>query len=104
MLDSTNIKLNNNQNFNYNINAVSGTIRKSHPKSIITKVDLNDTLLDKIKPMYKTREWHETYHNNTLDRGYYAEVENPVIILQVMLCGDNQCLVEFVLKKDFTYE
>lgn len=69
-------------------------------KSLITKVNLNDTLLDKIKPMYKTRKWNESSDYN----GYYTDVENPVVILQVMLCGDNQCLVEFVLEKDFTYE
>ena len=58
-IDNTNIKLTNNKNFNYNINAVSGTIRKSHPKSIITKVGLDDTLLDKIKPMYKNKRMGE---------------------------------------------
>jgi hypothetical protein len=90
--------LKNNNNFNYNINAVSGTIRKSHPKSIITKTSLNDQLLDKINPRYTTKEWKE---GNIYNRDYSVDVENAVVILQVMLCGNDQCVVEFVLKKDF---
>ena len=100
---NTDIGITNKQNFNYNINAVSGTIRKSHPKSIITKVKLDDSLLDKIKPMYKTKEWHNPSPSDYRSQGWYTDVENPVVILQVMLCGDNQCLVKFVLDKDFSY-
>lgn len=99
MLNSyANTNLKNINNFNYNINAVSGTIRKSHPKSIITKVKLDDTLLDKINPKYTvtTKKYSEDYRNSYNDSQDY-----PVVILQVMLCGDNYCLVEFVLDKDF---
>jgi hypothetical protein len=95
---NTYTRLENNNNFNYNINAVSGTIRKSHPKSIITKVNLDDTLLDKIKPRYSVTQnvYSESYryeHKQTTDY--------PVIILQVMLCGDNGCLIEFVKEENF---
>lgn len=101
MFNDTYVDNHSQNNFNYNINAVSGTIRKSHPKSIITKVKLDDTLLDKVKPMYKTKKYHESSESDWRSQGYYSDVENPVVILQVMLCGDNQCLVEFVLKEDF---
>ena len=42
MLDSTTVN-----RFNYNINAVSGTLRKSHPKSRIAIRGLLDNLMMK---------------------------------------------------------
>ena len=73
--------------FSYNINAVSGTLRKSHPKSRIIVSEIKDTLriFDKEKPHI----WIEQF--NTKD----------IVILQIMLCGENMALVEFVEKKDF---
>lgn len=77
----------NNQSFNYNINAVSGTLRKSHPKSkiCVRKIDDNSYVFDAERPSltYKSAE---------------------IIILQVMLTGENKALVEYVLKSDFEQE
>lgn len=73
--------------FSYNINAVSGTLRKSHPKSriIISPLDSNLHIFDKGKPHL-----------------YIEYLNDPdIVILQVMLCGENKALVEFVEKKDF---
>lgn len=58
--------------FSYNINAVSGTLRKSHPKSKMCVRPIRDTIY-----------------------------EEEIVILQVMLTGDNTALVEYVLKSDF---
>ena len=100
MLDNeTYINNNNSKSFNYNINAVSGTIRKSHPKSFITKTTLDETLLDKINPRYTVSKT-EYYDKNDFN-GYQSTKDCSVFILQVMLCGNDQCLVEFVLKEDF---
>lgn len=72
--------------FNYHVNAVSGTLRKSHPKSkmIIRSLDTNSSLFSDEPKLYINR--------------YKVE---DVIILQTMLCGDNKVLVEYVLKDDF---
>lgn len=74
----------NNNSFNYNINAVSGTLRKSHPKSyiVVRNVSKDTCLFDESQPtaIYRGRE---------------------VIVLQVMLTGNDRCLVEFVYKSDF---
>jgi hypothetical protein len=103
MLDTySNTNLKNNNNFNYNINAVSGTIRKSHSKSIITMVKLDDTLLDKINPKYTTIE--RRYSSKSDYDGYNHAIDYPVVILQVMLCGENKCLVEFVKQENFEDE
>ena len=72
--------------FNYHVNAVSGTLRKSHPKSkmIIRNLDTNRSLFDDEPKLYISRY-----------------VVKEVVILQTMLCGDNKVLVEYVLKEDF---
>lgn len=70
-------------NYNYNINAVSGTLRKSHPKShiVVRKIDSGTCLFDDSKPtaVYQGKE---------------------AVVLQVMLVGNGNCLVEFVYKSD----
>jgi len=72
--------------FNYHINAVSGTLRKSHPKSkmIIRNLDTNSSLFDDEPKLFINR--------------YCVK---DIVILQTMLCGDNKVLVEYVLKEDF---
>ena len=74
----------NNQSFSYNINAVSGTLRKSHPKSkfCVRQVDDNQCVFDCENPRL-TRDSEE------------------IVILQAMLTGENQVLIEYVLKEDF---
>lgn len=71
-------------NFSYNINAVSGTLRKSHPKSkiCVRTVSDNQWIFDEDTPRLKT---------------YSGEI----VVLQVMLTGENKVLVEYVLKSDF---
>lgn len=86
MFNTTNIDVNNSNTFNYNINAVSGTLRKSHPKSKFTIRVLKETMLifDEDKPPKLTRD------NNV-----------EIVILQVMLIGDNRALIEYVHRDDF---
>ncbi len=71
--------------FNYNVNAVSGTLRKSHPKSkMIIRTLSNTSLFDDEPKLHISR----------------YEVKD-VVVLQAMLCGDNKVLIEYVLKEDF---
>lgn len=71
-------------NFSYNINAVSGTLRKSHPKSkfCVRAVEDHRLVFDDVKPRL-------TQH------------DPEIVILQVMLTGENMALIEYVLKADF---
>lgn len=70
--------------FNYNVNAVSGTLRKTmkDSKFIISKLDAESYLFT---PGYQTL-------------GYKTD---PIVILQIMLIGNNQCLIEYVKKDIF---
>ena len=73
--------------FNYNVNAVSGTLRKSHPKSKIVLRKLgNNNEFDPYKPCVYIHEERRT---------------RDIIMLQVMLCGNDQVLIEYVETKDF---
>ena len=71
-----------NNRFNFNVNAVSGTLRKSHPKSqfVIAPVDSTRTSLFDPVPKFSYKE---------------------IIVLQTMLAGDGKCIVEIVNKSDF---
>ena len=83
MLDSTTVN-----RFNYNINAVRGTLRKSHPKSKIAIRGLLD------KP----------YIFNDERPRLFQDDDTEIIVLQVMLIGDNKAIVEYVNKNDFEKE
>ncbi len=75
----------NNQKFSYNINAVSGTLRKSHPKSkfCVRKIEDNTAVFSAQKPRL------------------LIDSKEEIIVLQVMLTGENRALIEYVLKSDF---
>lgn len=86
MFDSTNSTTVN--RFNYNINAVSGTLRKSHPKSKIAIRGLLD------KP----------YIFNDKRPRLFQDDNTEIIVLQVILIGNDKAIVEYVNKNDFEEE
>lgn len=67
-------------------NSVGGTLVKSHPLSKMIRMHMNSS---RAKEMF----------------GFYSMYERiPVVILQTMLCGDQEFLVEFITKKDYEGE
>lgn len=72
--------------FSYNINAVSGTLRKSHPNSKFCVREIND---DKVV-------FDEKHPRLT-----WGDYNPEIVILQLMLTGENRCIIEYVLKTDF---
>ena len=73
-----------NNSFSYNVNAVSGTLRKSHPKSKFCVRVISDSQL-----IFDDQEPRLT------------KFDKELIILQIMLTGENKALIEYVLKEDF---
>lgn len=75
--------------FSYNINAVSGTLRKSHPKSkfCVRHINEEQAVFSEMRPQLN---W-----NND---------KKEIVILQIMLTGENKCLIEYVYKQDFESE
>lgn len=70
--------------FSYTVNAVSGTLRKSHPKSklCVRRIEENKFVFDSEKPRL-------------------VNYSPEIVVLQVMLTGENVALIEYVLKSDF---
>ena len=70
--------------FNYNVNAVSGTLRKTmkDSKFIIKELDSD---------IYIFSPKHQSIYYNS----------GPIVILQIMLIGDKKCLIEYVEKDIF---
>ena len=73
---------------NFKVNAVSGTLTKTFRKSFFKRFhmesDMADYIFDEDKP--------------SLSR-YSSDPE--IVVLQVMLCGDNEFLAELIYKKDY---
>ena len=70
--------------FNYNVNAVSGTLRKTMKDSKF--------IIRKLAPeSYLFSPEHQSLYYNSY----------PIVILQIMLVGDNKCLIEYVEKDIF---
>ena len=70
--------------FSYTINAVSGTLRKSHPKSKLC-----------------VRAIHDSQYIFNDQNPRLTNCSDEVVVLQVMLTGENTALIEYVLKSDF---
>lgn len=82
---------------NLNINAVSGTLIKSHPKSFFKTMHSSSGLAESVlseKPKMSIGKYNHNY-------GRYEEVD--VIVLQVMLTGNDRhdLMVEIVRRDDF---
>ncbi len=78
-----------------NINAVSGTILKTYKDSFMLRFHMNSQVADKLLSK-----------NPTLQRKHQGEYSSydqsdPVVVLQVMICGDQQLLAEVMWKEDF---
>lgn len=83
-----------------NINAVSGTIVKNYKDSFILRCNMKSEtageLLDKEPKLTRRIVKHPgTYHS------WEEQVKEPVVVLQVMLCGEQELLAEVIWKDDF---
>jgi hypothetical protein len=108
-VNRTTVTVNNLQRYSQTINikpACVGTIQKSSPLSRIVKCNINSKfaqdLLDEFNPRIVKEEKKYIRAYDRTGVGYWDSTtcEYPVIVLQVMVFGDEQCLIEFVYKED----
>lgn len=99
-------KLSQSQNQSLNINAVSGSILKNHPKSWFMMIDLNSRYANAVlaEGGHKAQK-KSTYHSEIpsipdWDR-YTDDPSNDIIILQMMVCGEMKVLAECIYRKDY---
>lgn len=69
------------------INAVSGTIVKNYRKSFILRFKMGSLMAD-----------HILSENPFIENNY---IKIPIVVLQVMLCGDKELLAEIMWKDNF---
>ena len=81
--------------------ACVGTIQKSSPLSRIVKCAVNSDFakaaMDEFSPHITKKVAHGSGWRDT----WYSDEPVPIIVLQVMVFGDNQCLIEFITEEDF---
>ena len=82
------------------INAVSGTIVKNYKDSFILRFHMKsptaEALLDKEPKLVREIIKHGEY-----PRDWEEKVIEPVVVLQLMLCGEQELLAEVMWKEDF---
>lgn len=84
------------------INACSGGIYKTYKESWFTRFHLKSDLADKLFKPYENemKTSRDTWEGSGFDR-YNQEHKEPVIILQMIICGDMEVIAEVITEKDF---
>jgi hypothetical protein len=98
MFDVTTMNNTTKVNNKVHFSAVSGTLIKSTPNSRIIRFHMDSELAETFfhieNPHYKKSIYkRSTTHPHT---SYTSELRIDVVVLQVMLCGNNEYLVEFL--------
>lgn len=86
MLNTYN-KYNNEHNHNIKINACNGGIYKTYKESWFKNIDIDD--------LFGLNDPQNKYYNTKI---YY---DSPVVIIQIILCGENKGIAEIMYKEDF---
>lgn len=84
-----------------NINAVGGTIIKNYRDSFMVRFNMNSKMGEALlckDPIMTKRIKHRI--DNTYS-SWGEEIKEPVVVLQVMLCGEQELLAEVMWKEDF---
>ena len=87
MFDTNNIV--NNVSTKIKINAVGGTLVKNYTKSFFVRFHMNSDYARQLL----------CEHPHISDYNRYSQT--PVVVLQVMLCGDKELMAEVMYKDDF---
>jgi hypothetical protein len=85
------------------INAVTGNILKNYQKSFFKRFKLESPvasgLFDEDQP-YLSKYTKQYYSQNDY-KGYNKEEKRPVVIIQMMMCGESEVLAEIMWQDDF---
>ena len=104
MFDSTNVNVSYCDKYSQVVNilpACIGTIQKSSPLSKIIKCDIDSEFAKKALDEFNPHIVKITRKSYEYSSGYYDEKEEmPIVVLQVMVFGNNECLIEFIIKEE----
>lgn len=104
MFDSTNVNVSYCNKYSQVVNilpACIGTIQKSSPLSKIIKCNINSEFATKALDEFEPHIEKTTRKSFKYSSGEYDAIEKiPIIVLQVMVFGNNECLIEFIAKEE----
>ncbi len=84
------------------INACSGGIYKTYKESWFTRFHLKSDLAEKL---FKPYDNEIKISRDTSEKSYYGyytkEHKEPVIVLQMIICGDMEVIAEIIKESDF---
>ena len=87
------------------VNAVTGNILKNYRRSFFKRFkldsDLAKQLFDEQQPhllKLKTKHWEDS---SKRVHSYTEEEKQPVVIIQMMMCGESEVLAELMWQDDF---
>lgn len=99
---------NNSINNSLKINAVSGTLTKTYKESYFARFGMNSVMEhfyfreDKPSRILRSRSSSGNYREKNEEEYKYRYYElKEIIVLQIMLCSDNNYLVEAIDKEDY---
>jgi len=100
MFDVTTVKNSTTVKNKIQFNAVSGTLIKSTPQSRIIRFhkesDHAKTFFNIDSPYYKRRTTRNYVNDIGISSSYDSEHKIEIVVLQVMLCGGDEYLIEFL--------
>lgn len=90
--------------YSMEFNAVSGTLCRSHPKSVFVWFQNGSKHADMVmgaNPSFAFSKKKESWHDEE-GKWHYNELKTePIVVLQIMLTGDNRVIAEIVRSDDF---
>lgn len=104
MLDSTNVNVSYCNRYSQVVNilpACTGIIQKSSPLSKIVKCNIDSEFAEKALDEFNPHIVKTVQKSYQYTSGGYEETEEiPIVVLQVMVFGNNECLIEFITKEE----
>ena len=88
---------------NIKINAVTGAILKNHPKSWFERFHLNSERAKSLLCEGGHSATKRTYNDDFRCSMTEKDLENNIIVLQMVICGDMEVIAECVHEKDYRY-
>lgn len=100
-------KVTNNQRYNQIVNikpACTGLIQKSSPLSIITRCHLKSSLAGTLLHPEGSYIERQVWTKDDYARGRWENIKTPITLLQVMVFGDMECLIEYIFTEELNKE
>lgn len=83
-----------------NINAVGGTIIKNYKNSFMLRFHMKSEMVE-ILFSKEPQLLKETIHHGEYPHTWEEKIKKPIVVLQAMLCGEQELLAEVMWKEDF---